>query len=217
MTELLQVDLRDRVARITINRPEKRNAMTWEMWSALLSNIAALEENRDITAVVLEGTGGSFSAGADLTEVKSLDPDYVASYRELGEKAVKALMDLKTPKFAVIDGPCLGAACSMALACDVRICSPASQFGIPALKHGLTYESAFLQRLVQVVGPGSAGLLIYSAEPWDAQEAAARGLVDRVTDNVSAAVEQILDVLRDVPATDIVMTATALRTTPSVG
>jgi enoyl-CoA hydratase/carnithine racemase len=217
MSKLLKLDVRDRVARITIDRPAKRNAMTWEMWSALRSSVAAIEENPDITALVLEGTGGSFSAGADLAEVKSLDAEYVARYRNLGEKAVRALMDLRTPKLAAIDGPCFGAACSLALACDVRICSPRSQFGIPALKHGLTYEPAFLQRLVQVVGPGSAGLLIYSAERWGAHEAAARGLVDRVTDDVSAAVDQILGVLRGVPAADIALTAAALRTPSLVG
>lgn len=217
MSKLLRLSMRDRVAWITIDRPAKRNAMTWEMWSALLSSIAAIEKNSDITAVVLEGTGGSFSAGADLTEVKSLDAEYVALYRNLGEEAVQALMDLRTPKLAAIDGPCFGAACSMALACDVRISSPRSQFGIPALKHGLTYEPAFLQRLVQLVGPGSAGLLIYSAERWDAREAAARGLVDRCTDDVSAAIEQILEVLRGVPTADIARTAAALRTTSLVG
>ncbi|TDD27912.1 enoyl-CoA hydratase/isomerase family protein [Kribbella turkmenica] len=211
MTELLHLDRRDRTAWITINRPAKRNAMTWEMWSALLAGIKSIEEAPDVTAVVLEGTGGSFSAGADLAEVKRPDPQYVASYRALAEQAVRALMELRTPKLAVIDGPCFGAACSMALACDVRICSPRSQFGIPALKHGLTYEPVFLQRLAQIVGPGSAGLLIFGAERWDADEAAVRGLVDRCTDDVSATVEQILAVLKGVPAADIAMTAAALR------
>jgi enoyl-CoA hydratase/carnithine racemase len=217
VTELLQLELRDRVARLTINRPEKRNAMTWDMWCALVDHVGSIRDTPDIAAVVLEGAGGSFSAGADLTEVKSTDPEYVAGYRDLGEKAVRALMDLTAPKLAVIDGPCFGAACSMALACDVRICSPTSQFGIPALKHGLTYEAAFLQRLVHVVGPGSAGLLIYGAERWDAHEAAARGLVDRCADDVSAAVEEILEVLRSVPAGEIALTAAALRPVPLVG
>jgi enoyl-CoA hydratase/carnithine racemase len=211
MTELLHLDVRDRVARITIDRPAKRNAMTWEMWSALRAGIKWIEEAPDISAVVLRGTGGSFSAGADLAEVKDPDPEYVAGYRTLAEDAVRALMELRTPKFAVIDGPCFGAACSMALACDVRVCTPRSQFGIPALKHGLTYEPVFLQRLVRIVGPGSAGLLIFGAERWDAQEAVSRRLIDRCTEDASAAVEQLLTVVTAAPAADLAVTVTALR------
>ena len=216
MTDLMRLEIEDRVARLTINRPAKRNAMTWEMWSTLGCHIRSIDESTDIAAVVLQGAGGSFSAGADLAEVKSSDPEYVARYRDLGERAVLALMDLKPPKLAVIDGPCFGAACSLALACDVRVCSPASQFGIPALRHGLTYEPPFIRRLVQIVGPGSAGLLLYGAERWDAHEAAARGLVDRCTEDLPAAAEQILDSLRGASAAAIAVTAAAIRTAPSV-
>ena len=122
------------------------------MWSTLLAHLQSIDQTADIAAVVIQGAGGSFSAGADLTEVKHPNPEHVAKYRALAERAVLALMDLKPPKLAVIDGPCFGAACSIALACDVRICSPASQFGIPALRHGLTYEPTFIRRLVQMVG-----------------------------------------------------------------
>lgn len=78
----------------------------------------------------------------------------ISGYRELAETAVVALMKLGPPRFAEIDGGCFGAGCSLALACDVRVCSPTSQFGIPALKNGLTYEPVFVRRLVEVVGSG---------------------------------------------------------------
>ncbi|MCP9950996.1 enoyl-CoA hydratase/isomerase family protein [Actinomadura madurae] len=102
----------------------------------------------------------------------------ISGYRELAETAVVALMKLGPPRFAEIDGGCFGAGCSLALACDVRVCSPTSQFGIPALKNGLTYEPVFVRRLVEVVGSGPAGLLLYGGERWNGHEAAARGLVD---------------------------------------
>jgi enoyl-CoA hydratase/carnithine racemase len=215
VTGELRLEIDDRVARLTIDRPAKRNAMTTQMWADLLGHLQSIDDSPDIVAVVLQGTGGSFSAGADLAEVKHPDPEYVAQYRDLGERAVLALQALAPPKLAVIDGPCFGAACSLALACDLRICSPASHFGIPALRNGLTYEPAFIQRLVQIVGPGSAGLLLYGGERWTADEAAARHLVDRCTPDPTAAADQIVDSLRAANPTAIALTAQAIRTAPS--
>jgi enoyl-CoA hydratase/carnithine racemase/NAD(P)-dependent dehydrogenase (short-subunit alcohol dehydrogenase family) len=192
MTALVRLDVTDRVARLTIDRPAKRNAVTGEMWATLRRHIATIEET-DVVAVVLGGAGGSFSAGADLGEL------HVAALRELAEDTVRAVRDLPPPTLAAIDGACFGAGCSLALACDVRICSPTSRFGIPALRNGLTYEPAHVRRLVQVLGPGPAGLLLYGGGTWTAQEAAAHGLVDRCCDDPSAAVEQILGVLRGAP------------------
>lgn len=208
----MRLDVVDRVARLTINRPEKRNAMSAEMWRSLLRHIRSIDKSSGIAAVVLRGSGGSFSAGADLANVKAPDREHVASYRELAEATVVELMDLKPPKVAEIDGACFGAGCSLALACDVRICSVTSRFGIPALANGLTYEPVFVQRLVQVVGSGSAGLLLYGGERWNAQEAATRGLVDKCTEDVSVAVEQILTNLRGANDSAIGSTTASIRT-----
>ncbi|MBB5135621.1 enoyl-CoA hydratase/carnithine racemase [Thermocatellispora tengchongensis] len=207
----MRLDVLDRVARLTIDRPEKRNAMSAEMWRTLLRHVKSIGEASGISAVVLTGAGGSFSAGGDLTELRAPDPEEVDGYRALAETAVTALMELKPPKFAQIDGACFGAGCSLALACDVRICSPTSQFAIPALKNGLTYEPAFVRRLVQVVGSGPAGLLLYGGERWNAQEAAARGLVDKRAEDVSATVERILANLRGANDSAIASMTTAIR------
>lgn len=214
MADQLRLEIDNRVARLTLDRPAKRNAITTQMWTDLLRHVRFIEDTGDTAAVVLQGAGGSFSAGADLAEVKHPDSDYVARYRDLAEQAVLALMALAPPKIAVINGPCFGAACSLALACDLRICSPASLFGIPALRNGLTYEPAFIQRLVQIIGPGSAGLLLYSGERWTADEAAARHLVDRCTPDPAAAAEQILQSLRAANSSAVVLTAHAIRTAP---
>lgn len=211
MSGQVRLDVTDGIARIVIDRPEKRNAWTTQMWTQFLAYVRTLEERSDVAAVVLQGAGGSFSAGADLNEVRNPDAASVERYRALGEKAVRALIDAPMPTIALIEGACFGAGCSLALACDVRICSPRSCFGIPALLHGLTYEPMFLRRLVQVVGQGAAGLLIYGGERWDAAEAASRGLVDRCTVDPVEAVDNLLQVLRGVPTADLRQTATALR------
>ncbi|MCD2114898.1 enoyl-CoA hydratase/isomerase family protein [Rhodococcus rhodochrous] len=210
----MTLDVVDRVAYLTINRPEKRNAMSTEMWTNLLDHIRWIDHATDVSAVVLQGGGGSFSAGGDLTELRRLDPGNSQRYRDLAETTVVALMDLALPKLAAIDGPCFGAGCSLALACDVRLSSFSSQFGIPALKNGLVYEQVFVQRLVQIVGSGPASLLLYGADSWTADEAAAYGLVDKLTADVPAAVENILKCLRDANDGAIACTATFIRTTP---
>ncbi|MEU0470746.1 enoyl-CoA hydratase/isomerase family protein [Amycolatopsis sp. NPDC006131] len=208
----MQLDIADRVARLTISRPEKRNAMSGDMWQELVGHVRRIDETPGIAAVVLRGSGGSFSAGGDLAELSSSDPDHVAAYRHLAETAVLALTELAPPKIAEIDGTCFGAGCSLALACDVRICSPAANFRIPALGHGLTYEPVFVRRLVQAVGTGPAGLLLYGGERWNAEQAAAHGLVDKCAQDAAAAAGEILAWLRGADVEDIVSTAMSIRT-----
>jgi enoyl-CoA hydratase/carnithine racemase len=210
MTGSVRLEVVDRVAWLTIDRPEKRNALTSPMWATLLRHLDVVEEVSDLAAVVLRGAGGSFCAGADLDELR--DPGRADGFRALGERTVLALRELTPPTFVAIDGPCIGAGCSLALACDVRICSPTSRFGIPALHGGLVYEAVLVRRLVQVVGPGPAGLLLYGGERWTADEAVAHHLVDRCSADVTAAVERILAGLRGAPGPAIAATAAALRT-----
>ena len=209
MTEPLRLDIVDRVARLTIDRPEKRNALSTVMLRDLLRHVTTIADTPDIVAVVLRGAGGTFSAGGDLAELSA--PDRAGGYRALAETAVVALMAIEPPKVAEIDGACLGAGCSLALACDVRICTPAARFGIPALKNGLAYEPVFVRRLVRVVGPGPAGLLLYGGERWTANEAAARGLVDRCAEDAHTAVEHLVTGLRDADHTAVASTTAAIR------
>jgi enoyl-CoA hydratase/carnithine racemase len=210
MSDLLRCEVENRVAWLTIDRPAKRNALTSPMWAALLRHLEAIDAVPDLAAVVLRGTRGSFCAGADLDELR--DPGRVEGLRDLGERAVGRLRDLTRPTFAAIDGACFGAGCSLALACDVRICSPTSRFGIPALRNGLGYEDASVRRLVQVVGPGPAGLLLYGGERWTAEEAVAHRLVDRCSEDPFAAVERVLAGLRGAPGPAIAATVASLRT-----
>ncbi|MCE0764746.1 enoyl-CoA hydratase/isomerase family protein [Pseudonocardia kujensis] len=207
---MIGFEITDGVARLTLDRPAKRNALTAEMWVTLRGHLDSLE-TRDVVAVVLRGAAGSFSAGADLGELRIPDPEYVGGVQELAEATVLRLRDLAPPTVAEIDGPCFGAGASLALACDLRICTPRSRFGIPSLRHGIVYEPVHVQRLVQVVGPGVAALLLYGGETWSGEEAVRHGLADRCADDVTGAVERILAGLRDAPRAAVVATAAALR------
>lgn len=204
----IDVEVRSRVARVTVNRPEKRNALTVEMWADLRRALEELDDRGDLVAVILRGAGGSFSAGSDLDGVRSSDPERFGELQELAESTVLRLRDLRSATFAEIDGPCFGAGCSLALACDVRVCSPRSRFGIPVLRHGIVYEPVHVQRLVEVVGPGPAALLLYGGEEWTAQEAVTQRLVDRCSEDPRAALEQVLGGL--ISATTPVVRATTI-------
>ncbi|GAA1734299.1 enoyl-CoA hydratase/isomerase family protein [Aeromicrobium alkaliterrae] len=201
----------DRVAVVTIDRPDKRNAMSFEMWTSLLEHLATIRTDPDVVALLVRGVGGSFSAGGDLAELRVPDPAHVERYRQLAEDAVHAVAALDLPKVAAIDGHCFGAGCSLALACDVRIATPRSTFSIPSLRNGLVYERVFIDRLVEVVGSGPAGLLLLGSERWSGEEAAARGLADRCTVDVDAAVDTLLSALRAADPRAVLTTAAALR------
>lgn len=211
MSGAVRLDFADRVARLTIDRPARRNALTSGMFAALLDGLDALDRPAGpaVAAVVLTGAGGAFSAGADLGELR--DPARRDHLREIGERAVLRLRELRVPTFALVDGPCLGAACSLALACDVRLCSPAALFAVPALRNRVVYERAHVRRLVQVVGPGPAGLLLLGGERWTGVQAAGYGLADRCAVDPGAELDRLLAGLRDAPAPVLAATTAALR------
>lgn len=213
MTDQMRLEIVEGVAHLVIDRPAQRNAMSTAMWQSLSDHVSTIRETDGVSAVVLSGTGGSFCAGGDLAELRTPRPGHAEHYRELAETTVLALSALEQPRIALIDGPCFGAGCSLALACDVRISSPASRFGIPALRNGLVYEAVFVRRLVEVVGPGPASLLLYGAGTWTAAEATGHGLVDRLTDDPRATVEDVLATLRSADASAVATTARAIRTT----
>jgi len=180
------------VAEVVIDRPEKRNAMNQAMWIALRDHLHAIESS-DVRAIVLRGTGGSFCAGADLSDRIADDPDHVDRFVALAEHTVHALTNLDRPTVALIDGPCIGAGLSLAMACDLRIATPGSLFAIPSLRNGIVYERSLVERLVQIAGHGSAALLLLGGRRVDGAEANTRGLVDLCTPDAAAVVDDITE------------------------
>ncbi|RMF38639.1 MAG: enoyl-CoA hydratase [Alphaproteobacteria bacterium] len=174
-----------RIATVTLNRPQARNALTAAMWAALPEIAARIGGDGTIRAVLVRGAGErAFSGGADIAEFPRVYSDAAAArrYNDLVRAGQAAIRAIACPTIAVIFGACVGGGCALALSCDLRLAAAGARFAIPPARLGLAYPFADLQRLVQLVGPARASDLVFSARPVPAAEALGFGLVDRVLD-----------------------------------
>jgi enoyl-CoA hydratase len=173
----------DGVGVITFNNPEKRNAMSLDMWEGLGSALVELRDDPEVRVVIMVGAGDkAFVSGADISQFEKTRHNAEAS-EEYSKKsaAQRALLaDYPKPTIACIRGFCLGGGMQVAMLADIRIASENSQFGIPAAKLGIAYGYDGLKHLVSLVGPSWARLLMYTGMRIDSAEAARIGLVDRV-------------------------------------
>ncbi|WP_028849222.1 enoyl-CoA hydratase-related protein [Thermocrispum municipale] len=178
------VDAESGIARLMFNRPEKHNAITFEMWQAIPDVVATVESDPAVKILQLTGAGGSFSAGADVGEFRQLraEPADAARYDEAVLGAVRALHDMVKPTVAVIQGNCIGGGCQIAVACDLRFAAFRSRFGITPAKLGIVYDFESTRQLVSLIGPAHARYLLLSAELLDARRAREIGLVNEVFD-----------------------------------
>ena len=185
----LRMETAGPVATLTIDRPAKRNAMSFEMWSAIPGLLAAVPD----TARVLVVQGGDhFSAGADISEFETLrsDADGAARYGDAVHAAERAIALFDRPTLAVVNGVCVGGGCEIALACDMRIAADDARFGITPAKLGIVYNFTSTKRLVEAVGPAWARQILFTAEIIDAATALRIGLVNELVDDpVARAVE----------------------------
>src|SRR5712664_4109481 len=173
----------DGVGIITFNNPEKRNAMSLEMWEGLGSALIELRDNPDVRVVIMVGAGDkAFVSGADISQFEKTRHNAQASEeysrRSAAQRAL--LADYPKPTIACIRGFCLGGGMQVAMLADIRIASENSQFGIPAAKLGIAYGYDGLRHLVSLVGPSWARLLMYTGMRIDSSEALRIGLVERV-------------------------------------
>lgn len=169
------------VAVLTIDRPEKRNAMSFDMWSALPPLMDKVATDESVRALVIRGTD-HFSAGADISEFTSLraDPAGARRYSEAVHNGERAIATLKKPTIAAIRGVCVGGGCEIALACDIRLASTDARFGITPAKLGIVYNATSTKRLVEAVGPAWASQILFSADLVDADTALRIGLVNEL-------------------------------------
>src|SRR4051794_36196133 len=113
----LDISVEQDVAYLTLQRPEKRNAITAEMWEGIVAGLSDVARTPGLRALVVTGEGGSFSAGADLASVRNADGSLSSQYNETALRGIAAIRDFPQTTLALIDGPCFGAGCSLALAC----------------------------------------------------------------------------------------------------
>lgn len=170
---------------LTFNNPERRNAVSLEMWQGMSDVMAAFEADPEVRVVVMHGAGGkSFAAGADISEFEQhrANAGQKENYARIASGGQKGLVNLGKPLIAMIDGFCIGGGLAIALNADIRFASPTSQFGIPAARLGLGYEYAGLAALARLVGPSTARDMLFSARFLDTKEALSRGLVNFVVE-----------------------------------
>jgi len=173
----------DGVGIITFNNPEKRNAMSLDMWEGLGQALVELRDDADVRVVILVGAGDkAFVSGADISQFEKTrhNAEASADYSRRSEAQRALLADYPKPTIACIRGFCLGGGMQVAMLTDIRIASDSSQFGIPAARLGIAYGYDGLKHLVSLVGPSWARLLMYTGMRIDAAEALRIGLVERV-------------------------------------
>jgi enoyl-CoA hydratase/carnithine racemase len=173
------------VAKVMINRPDVRNAMTLAMWKDMAAMFQELGKNREVRAIILSGAGTSFSVGADVAEFDSVrsDAQSSAAYERAVDACSDAIAAVPQPVIAVISGYCLGGGCHLSLACDFRFADPSASLGVPAANLSIVYGVRSTRRLLSLVGLTDAKRILYTAERIDARHALHIGLVDRVSDD----------------------------------
>ncbi|MBR0837488.1 enoyl-CoA hydratase/isomerase family protein [Bradyrhizobium manausense] len=173
----------DGVGVITFNNPDKRNAMSLEMWEGFGAALTALRDDDSVRVVIMRGAGGkAFVSGADISQFEETRHNAAASeeYSKRSAAQRALLANYPKPTIACIQGFCLGGGMQVAMLADIRIAAHDSQFGIPAAKLGIAYGYDGLKHLVSLVGPSWARLLMYTGMRIDSTEALRIGLVERV-------------------------------------
>jgi enoyl-CoA hydratase/carnithine racemase len=171
------------VGYLIFNNPERRNAVSLEMWDAAANILDDFLKDDAVHVVVLTGAGGkAFVSGADISKFESerSNEEAIARYNAAVERANSTVYNFPKPTIAMIQGYCIGGGLGLAVCCDLRICSSDSRFAIPAAKLGLGYGFPGIKRLSDLVGPSFAKEIFYTARQFDAAEAQAMGLVNRV-------------------------------------
>ena len=178
--DFLTVEIADRIATVTINRPDKLNALNARVLEELDGVFSAFATDRQVGAAIITGAGRAFVAGADIAEIATLDSAGLEQMSAAGQAIFSRIERLPKPVIAAVNGFALGGGCELALACHIRVASEHAKFGLPEVKLGLIPGYGGTQRLPRLVGKARALQLILSGEQIDATEAYRIGLVDAV-------------------------------------
>ena len=168
---------------LVFNNPDRRNAVSLDMWEAIPKVLDDFAADAAIRAIVLTGAGDkAFVSGADISqfEKQRSSAETVAHYDAVGERAQTTLKQCDKPVIAMIRGYCIGGGLAIAMLCDLRICSDDARFGIPAAKMGLGYRASSMKNLVDIVGAAYAREIMITARQFSPEEALRMGLVHKV-------------------------------------
>lgn len=182
-TEKILAEIREGVGWLTINNPERRNAISLEMWDAMRQAVEAFGADPGVRCVVLRGAGEkAFASGADISqfEKERADAEAAMRYATISRAGRDALLGLEKPLLAMIRGFCMGGGLGIAMTADLRIASDDAVLGIPAARLGIAYDAQNVANLVSLVGPSRAKDILITGRRLGAEEALAMGLVNRV-------------------------------------
>ena len=176
----LSVSVQDRIATLTVNRPDKLNALNATLIGELGTAIDEMQARNDVAGIILTGAGRAFVAGADIGELSGISALEGKRLARRGQEIFRRFELSPKPTVAAVNGFALGGGCELAMACQIRIASEGAKFGQPEVKLGLIPGYGGTQRLPRLVGRGRALQLLLTGEMIDAQEAFRIGLVNRV-------------------------------------
>lgn len=179
----LFLEINNAIATIFINRINKRNALSYEMWTKVPAIMKACEENSEVKVIIFRSVDASaFSAGADISDFKNLcqTAEGAKKYNDAIIAAEAAIMNISKPTIAQIQGFCVGGGCEIAIACDFRFADSSGRFGITPAKLGLIYNTPGTKNLVDLVGPSKAKDILFTGRLLPAEEALSIGLIDHI-------------------------------------
>jgi enoyl-CoA hydratase len=185
---VLNVQVNDNIAVVSINRPEALNALNSRFFEEMDDVIASVSKNRDIKVMVITGSGKAFVAGADIAEMVNKSAEEGTAFSKVGHNTFRNLEKMEIPVIAAINGFALGGGLELAMGCDFRIASSKAKFGQPEVNLGLIPGYAATQRLSRLTGLGNALYLLMTAEMISAEEALRIGLIQKIVEP-----EQLMD------------------------
>ncbi|MBL25185.1 MAG: enoyl-CoA hydratase [Rhodospirillaceae bacterium] len=183
MTEKVLTERDGYIATVTLNNPDKLNALDKEMWNGLGDVMAELSKDTELRCVVLRGAGGkAFAAGADISRFaeERSNPEQAAEYHRIIDHAMDGIYECIHPTVALIEGVCVGGGMEVAACCDLRICGESSRFGVPIKRLGISMHYGELARGMEVVGPAAAREILLEGEVIGAERAKDLGFINRI-------------------------------------
>ena len=182
MYQTIKYEVKDKVATVTINRPEALNALNSTVLDELFDVFNVIDKDENVRCVIVTGEGRSFVAGADIAEMSTLNPGEGKRFAQKGHRVMNFIEKTEKPVIAAVNGFALGGGCELSMACDIRLASAKAVFGQPEAGLGITPGFGGTQRLSKIVGPGNAAMLMRTAQNIKADEALRSGRVQKVVE-----------------------------------
>ncbi len=202
--DILKIETKDKIRLLTLNRPDRRNALSHDLSQALRRAIIAADVDDDVAVVAITGAGSAFCAGVDLKDARATDEStgtYRGPLHEPERSIYEVMIDSRKPLLAIVNGPALAGGCELALACDLRVAADNAFFGVPEARRGMGANFASVV-LPTMVPPGIAMEWLYTGRRIGLDEAERWGLVNRIAPPdqlMSVAMELAGEIARSAP------------------